>query len=653
MADAIAHRGPDGEGVWLDADAGIGLCHRRLAIIDLSPGGRQPMASASSRLTISFNGEIYNYRELRRELHALGVAFKSTSDTEVLLAAIEQWGLEQAISRCRGMFAFALWDAATHTLHLARDRFGEKPVYFGERNGVLLFGSELKALRAHPAWHGEINRDAVALLMRHHYIPAPHSIFRGVFKLRPGYVAGIKVQGSGFQITERCYWEPSAIPRAPASRVKDRHAGEAAVEQVDTALSEAVRRQMVADVPIGAFLSGGVDSSLIVAKMQETCARPVQTFSIGFGDAAYNEAHFAKRMAQHLETQHTEMILRPSDALSIVPELPRIYDEPFADRSQLPTYLVSRLASQTVKVCLSGDAGDELFGGYAQYPAAIALWNRLRLLPRLLRRGASEALRGSPRSLLCALASPLTLVGPHRGKQHLPDRLKETQLLLGAQTFPEFYQAFISFWARPEDLVPGAQVPRTIYDTGHEWPRTDEMGHMMHVDTCQYLPDDILVKVDRAAMAVGLETRIPLLDLEVAQAAWSIPMGVHFQDGRGKWVLRKLLERRVPRALFERPKRGFDFPVGQWLRGELREWADNLLDPSKLRTQGIFDEAIITRRWRQHREGQTDWSYHLWTVLMFEAWTDYWSRPVVGNAAPSSGFDSMTAPESANQFAQA
>jgi asparagine synthase (glutamine-hydrolysing) len=631
MAAAIAHRGPDGEGVWLDSDAGIGLCHRRLAIIDLSLRGRQPMASASGRLTISFNGEIYNYRELSRELQTLGVKFSSTSDTEVLLAAIEQWGLERALGRCRGMFAFALWDAGARMLYLARDRFGEKPLYFGERNGLLLFGSELKALRAHPAWHGEINRDAVAILMRHHYIPAPHSIFRGVFKLRPGHFARVKVRDSQIQIEERCYWEPSAIPRA-VTRATDAHAGEAAIERVDTALTEAVRSQMVADVSVGAFLSGGIDSSLIVSRMQEFSVRPVQTFSIGFGDAAYNEAPFAKRMAQHLGTQHTEMIVAPSDALTIIPELPRIYDEPFADRSQIPTCVVSRLASQSVKVSLSGDAGDELFGGYAQYPAAVALWNRLRLLPRFVRRSASGALRSSSRSLLSFLTGPLTLFGPHRGKEHLADRLKETEALLGAQTFPQFYQAFVSFWAKAGDLVYGGQVPETIHDAGHEWPRTDELGHMMFVDTRQYLPDDILVKVDRAAMAVGLETRIPFLDLEVAQAAWSIPSSVHFQDGHGKWVLRKLLERRVPRAMFERPKCGFDVPLGQWLRGELRDWADNLLDPARLRTQGILVEPTISRCWRQHRDGSTDWSYQLWTVLMFEAWIDCWSQPAVKHA---------------------
>ncbi len=627
MAHAIAHRGPDAEGIWHDAAAGAALGHRRLSIIDLSPLGSQPMHSASGRFVIVFNGEIYNYRDLRRDLQILGSTFRGASDTEVLLAGIEQWGLEETIRLCRGMFAFALWDTRDRVLYLARDRFGEKPLYYGESGGVFLFGSELKALRAHSACHADINRDALTLLLRHYYIPAPHTIYRGIFKLAPGCIARIRVTGKAFELREQRYWMPQALA-AKGEHSSEHMSDAAAVDLIEEVLADAVRLQMVADVPVGAFLSGGIDSSLIVALMQKASSRPVRTFSIGQWDADFDEAPFARRVAQHLGTQHTELTVTPGDALAVIPKLPDIYDEPFADSSQIPTYLVSRLARQDVTVSLSGDGGDELFGGYPQYPFNLEYWSRVQRVPALVRATFHQVLSRMPLQWIELMTHPARWVA--RGQRNLADRIKERSAVVFAGSFAEHYRAQISFWQWPGEVVMGAREPDTVVSRRHEWPTdTHELAQMMYVDTCQYLPDDILVKVDRAAMATSLETRVPLLDPRVAAAVWSIPLETHNRGGTPKWVLQEVLARHVPRELFDRPKRGFCIPIGRWLRGELRDWAGDLLDGARLRRQGILEPRVVQRRWQQHRDGIADWSVQLWTVLMFQAWYERWQGAAV------------------------
>jgi asparagine synthase (glutamine-hydrolysing) len=620
MAAALRHRGPDDGGFWADAPSGVGLCHRRLAIIDLSPLGAQPMRSPSGRFVITFNGEIYNYRELRRELTARGVRFRSESDTEVLLAAVEEWGLVRALKRSRGMFAFGLWDAAERVLWLARDRFGEKPLYYGQAGDVFLFGSELKALRAHSLWRGEIDRDALALLLRYVCIPAPHSIFRGIRKLLPGCALAVRADGRGFRLEEVRYFEPMARAAGGAAA---RHEEEF-VDEVGAALADAVRLQMVADVPVGAFLSGGIDSSLVVAEMQRASSQPVRTFSIGFAEQQFDEAPYAREVAARLGTRHTELRVTPGDALEIIPRLPAIYDEPFADASQIPTALVSSLARRDVTVSLSGDGGDELFGGYQRYMEVADRWRRLRTPSGIWMRALARTVTRMPAGALAPLVPPLRVAT--RGRSRSAQRIKERAYSWTAGSLADLYDVMTSCWQGADHLVIGATTQRTNGNTVLREPLggvdIDPVAQMMRIDVGRYLPDDILVKVDRAAMAVSLETRVPLLDVEVAQAAWRIPTAVHMSDGRGKWVLRRLLERHLPRELFERPKSGFAMPVARWLRGELKEWAGAQLDPARLRREGYLFAPEIERRWRQHASGQADWSGHLWTVLMFQAWLE-------------------------------
>lgn len=622
MAHALAHRGPDGEGLWYDRAAGIALAHRRLAIIDLSESGAQPMHSASGRMALTFNGEIYNYLALRKDLERSGHRFRSATDTEVLLEACERWGIEATLGKIRGMFAFALWDRRERTLYLARDRFGEKPLHFAQFGPTLLFASELKALRAHAAFRSQLNRDALALLLRHHYIPAPHTIYRGVRKLMPGSVARIRIENGGFRIDEHAYWcaRSLACGTEPAATSADG----SILEQLHTALGEAVRLQMCADVPVGAFLSGGIDSSLIVALMQSAAHQPVRTFSIGFAEQEYDEAPFARRIAQYLGTRHTELLLSPRDALAVIPKLPGIYDEPFADSSQIPTFLVSELARQSVTVSLSGDGGDELFSGYEHYNATLDYWRRVQRLPSALRATLRRLLQDLPLPWIEVLATP-ALIGPWRSQWHLPDRIKERSPQLFAANFSQLYRTLASFWHSPDEVVVGAHEPPTLLSRTKQPPGQGAIEHMMLMDTRQYLPDDILVKVDRAAMSVSLETRVPFLDAGVAEVAWNAPLAVHRRDGRGKWLLRRLLGRYLPVDLFERPKRGFAIPLDQWLRTELREWAQHLLAPTRLRREGIFEPAVIERRWRQHQSGLADWSIQLWTVLMAQAWLERWN----------------------------
>lgn len=615
MAAALRHRGPDDEGYWLDDSAAVALCHRRLSIIDLSPLGAQPMRSASGRFTLTFNGEIYNFRELRAELAGRGARFRGGSDTEVLLAAVEQWGLSGALERSRGMFALGLWDAAERELWLARDRFGEKPLYYGRFGSAFLFGSELKALRAHSLWRGEVDRDALSLLLHHLFIPAPRSVFRDVRKVMPGSALKVRPRGADFHVEEVRYWEPAAIAASESPPAAEQRQ---LIERVAAAIADAVRLQMVADVPVGGFLSGGIDSSLIVAEMQRASSQPVRTFSIGFEDREFDEAPHARKIAERLGTRHTELRVTARDALDVIPRLPAMYDEPFADASQIPTSLVCALARRDVTVALSGDAGDELFGGYLRYREAADRWRRLQRPSGAWKRGAARALARLPAGFLAPVSPAFRIASG--GRVRSAQRLKERARTWTAGTFPELYDTMTSFWQRDAGVVIGASDAYVRAES--DFTGADPLAHMMYTDTRRYLTDDILAKVDRAAMAVSLETRVPLLDVAVAQAAWAIPTSMHTRDGRGKWVLRQLLERHIPRSLFDRPKRGFAIPIGAWLRAELRDWAEALLDPARLRREGYLSAPAIEARWRQHLRGQSDWSSHLWAVLMFQSWLE-------------------------------
>jgi len=624
MAEAIRHRGPDDHGTWCDAMAGIGLAHRRLSIVDLSPTGHQPMLASRGRHVIVFNGEIYNYRELRAELAGQGAQFRGTSDTEVLLAGIEAWGFEATLRRCIGMFALAVWDMDRRELLLARDRFGEKPLYVGRFGECLLFGSELSALRASAQWRGQIDRGSLVCLMRNDYIPAPYSIFQEVTKLMPGGLLRARLERGQLRVEESSYF--SLMKTASACALDPFRGSDAqALATLEQLLGAAIARQRVADVPLGAFLSGGIDSSLVVALMQQQSHRPVRTFSIGFSEKEYDESPHAREMARRLGTEHTEYEVTPKDALEVIPLLPSIYDEPFADSSQIPTFLVSRLARREVTVSLSGDAGDELFGGYGRYPDLVQRWQRTSSPAARLKRLAGGLINALPADLFAVVTGPSRLLPRWRAPRATADALRELSIRWAADGPGPLYASMRSLAQRPAELVRDGREHPTVFDrSGEYFDRSDLLRSMMVFDADSYLHDDILVKVDRAAMAVSLETRVPFLDIDVARFAWSVPTALHFRDGRGKWLLRQLLARFVPAEVFERPKQGFAVPVARWLRGELRDWAEALIDPARLRAQGLFDAQTVQRRWLQHQCGAKDWSPNLWGILMFQAWADRW-----------------------------
>lgn len=621
MAEALRHRGPDDGNVWMDAPAGVVLAHRRLAIIDLSHDGAQPMSSFDGRYVISYNGEIYNFPAMRRELESRGVTFRGHSDTEVLLAAISVFGLETTLRRVSGMFAFALWDRQSRRLHLARDRFGEKPLYYGWQGSTFLFGSELKAFHEHPHWCGEIDRDALTLYMRHLCVPAPYSIYEGIRKLPPGTMLEIDPRASGDLPPPRVYWSiRGAVERGMADpfRGDEREAA----DELERLLREAVQVQMVSDVPLGAFLSGGIDSSTIVALMQAQSTRRVRTFTIGFAEAGFNEAGFAREIAAHLGTDHIEMFVSAADAAAAIPLLPTIYDEPFADSSQIPTYLLSKLTRQHVTVSLSGDGGDEVFGGYVRYTSGPAVWNGVRLLPRFARRWAGRAIRRArPNRIDASLARLL------RRHSRPGEKLAKFGSVLEAGSPDAVYQALVSAWMEPEQLVLRGREPETQLSRQDEWPKLEDfVARMMYADALTYLPDDILTKVDRAAMAVSLETRVPFLDHGVFELATRLPLAMKVSGREGKRVLRAVLERHVPRQLVDRPKMGFGLPVDQWLRGHLRDWAEDLLDERRLTREGLLNVALVRGRWREHRQGSRNGHFELWSVLMLQAWLDTWQR---------------------------
>jgi asparagine synthase (glutamine-hydrolysing) len=631
MTDALAHRGPDDQGTWADDEAGIALGHRRLSIVDLSPAGHEPMHSASGRFVLTFNGEIYNFEDLRNEIEARGAApeggWRGHSDTEVFLEAIALWGIEAALAKSVGMFAFALWDRRERVLTLARDRFGEKPLYYGWAGNDLVFGSELKALRAHPSFEAEIDRNAVRLFASRAYVPAPLSIYRRVFKLPSGCLIEITPEAAkrpldvppaegtndgGLNLKR--YWSYSdVVTRGLGNPIPDERD---ALEQLDQALASSVRGQSFADVPVGAFLSGGIDSSTVVALYQKHSTIPVRTFSIGFAEAGFNEAEHAKAVAAHLGTVHEEHYVSAAEAREIIPVLPAMYDEPFADSSQIPTHLVSRFARQQVTVALTGDGGDELFGGYNRHVLGPSMWRRLSKVPRPLRKAARLALGDVSPSSWNRAASIL------RGERQ-PGFGSKIQrglsIAASASSLDDVYRSFLDEWAGGPSPVLGTSGYDVPLDLGPAGDAPDAV-RMMSRDAVSYLPDDILCKVDRASMAVSLETRVPFLDHRVAELAARIPISMKIRGRCGKYILRKLLGSYLPKEMIDRPKSGFAIPVGEWIKGPLRDWAEDLLDPRSIGSEGWFDPEIVSHRWRDHLAGRRDSTVALWSILQFQAW---------------------------------
>jgi len=619
MGEAIEHRGPDDSGQWFDLTHRLGLSHRRLSIVDLSPAGHQPMHSASSRFVIAFNGEVYNHLKLRTLLEVeRPLNWRGHSDTETLLACFEQWGIQRTLQQCIGMFALAVWDSLEQSLTLTRDRLGEKPLYFGWQQGVLVFGSELKALRKHSAFCAPIQRNALALYLRHNYIPAPYTIYQGIEKLQPGTLITFDQQNPKGR-TET-YWSASEV--AIKGRQKPfMGSAEQAVTALDDLLSDAIGQQMVADVSLGAFLSGGVDSSTVVALMQSQSKRPVKTFSIGFNEAQFNEAEHAKAVAKHLGTDHTELYVTPEDCLAVIPKLGAMYDEPFADSSQIPTFLVSQLAKSQVTVSLSGDAGDELFAGYNRYHIANKVWSKVEKLPTMVRRGLAASLTSVSPSTWNSLYSPVARLAPAKAIRNIGDKLHKGASVLHCQSIEDVYINLVSHWHQPERMVLNSVEPMTrLTDPNMRQLLKNPIEQMMLLDQISYLPDDILVKVDRAGMAVSLEGRVPFLDHRVVEFAWQLPLEYKLRDGQTKWCLRQVLYKHVPKSLIERPKMGFGVPIDSWLRGPLREWASDLLDPVVLKQQGFFDDIAVQQMWAEHLSGRLNWQYHLWDILMFQAW---------------------------------
>ena len=623
MRDTLGHRGPDDAGTWLDAQAGIALAHRRLSILDLSPAGHQPMQSTSGRYVIVFNGEIYNHLDIRRRLEKVRLApidWRGHSDTETLLVAIEQWGLESTLSQSEGMFALVLWDRQLRILALARDRMGEKPLFYGWQGDALLFGSELKALRAHPNFCSKVERNALPSYLRHGYIPAPWSIWKGIRKLTPGCIVHIRGDDLGKLPDPEPYWSLADI--VVAGKTEPFIGSDSdAIDELEKQLKHAVAGQMVADVPLGAFLSGGIDSSTVVALMQAQSKRPVKTFTIGFGESAYNEAEHAKAVARHLGTEHIELYVDVKQATALIPDLVSIYDEPFGDSSAIPTYLVSQLAREHVSVSLSGDGGDELFGGYGRYfnSKGARIWHGIRSLPvpirgiviSLVRTGVFHTVDAAINAINVAILRP---VG-----RSLSSRAELLAVLANCKTEEDFYKIMTSQWHTPHEALRGE-----FSDLSSPLPNMsmliNPVERMMVTDCLTYLPDDILTKVDRAAMSVSLETRVPMLNHRVIEFAWRLPYEMKVRNGQGKWLLRQVLYRHVPQSIVDRPKMGFGVPIDEWLRGPLRGWAEQLLDESTLSRQGFFEPKIIRERWKQHLEGGQNWRDSLWFVLMFQAW---------------------------------
>lgn len=622
MSQRLVHRGPDADGQWADPASGVAIGHQRLSVLDLSPLGSQPMVSASGRFVIAYNGEVYNYLSLRERLAAMGATFRGGSDTEVLLAACEHWGFVEMLPQLVGMFAIALWDVQARVLHLARDRMGEKPLYYGwPGNGDFVAASELKALRAHPAYRMDVDRDSLAQYFRFGCFPGGRTIWKGMHKLRPGCRLEVRADAPEARPEPIVWWSVTEVARVSlaAPRLAD---PVAAADELDRLLRQAIGGQLMADVPLGAFLSGGIDSSMVVAVMQALSPRPVKTFTIGFRERGYDEAGYALAVARHLGTEHTELYVTPEEARAVIPRLPAIYDEPFSDSSQIPTFLVSQLARRHVTVALSGDGGDELFGGYHRYFLMRSLWRRMSMFPATGRRGAAGALTMISPGVWDHLLSPFRWVLPgHLRHERLGDKMHKLARVLRAARPEDIYRLLVSTWDVPPVL--GGNEPPSVLDGQELLPAGGLVERMMLLDQIGYLPDDILVKVDRAAMAVSLETRVPLLDHRLVEFAWRLAPELKVHEGIGKHLLRQVLDRYVPRRLIERPKMGFGIPLGEWLRGPLRDWAEALLAEERLRREGFLDAAPIRQAWAEHLSGRRNRQYHLWAVLMFQAWWEH------------------------------
>ena len=627
MNSAISHRGPDDSGTWHDQNMGIVFGHQRLAVIDLSVSGHQPMKSSSGRYMLIYNGEIYNHLDIRKKIEKKFALKKwqGSSDTETLLEAIEVFGFEQTLKEIVGMFAFVIWDKKLRNLILARDRMGEKPLYFGWQgqgdNAVFLFGSELKALKAHPGFKGEVNRDALALLLRHNCIPAPYSIYKDIKKLLPGHFLKLNEADlrSALLPNSKQFWSLTDIAESGVKNPILKNS-QSTISELDKLLRQSIKQQMVSDVPLGAFLSGGVDSSTVVALMQAQSSQPIKTFTVGFNEDGYNEAEQAKAVAKHLGTDHTEIYISAKEAMSVIPKLPSLYDEPFSDSSQIPTFLVSQLAKKNVSVSLSGDAGDELFCGYNRHQISNNIWKKISLLPAPLRK---------------LIGTSLTSLSPQKWNKlskwipgsdsfnSFGDKIHKGANVLDASSLNDLYLKLVSHWENPSDIVLNSKEPATIItDHKFEFQATESQQKMMLLDGLTYLPDDILVKVDRAAMGVSLETRIPYLDHRVVEFAWKIPQSLKVREGKSKWILREVLNQYVPKKLFERPKMGFGIPIGTWLRGPLRDWAESLLNEKRLQDEGFFNPDPIRKKWKEHLSEKKNWQYQLWDILMFQAWLD-------------------------------
>jgi len=630
MTDTVRHRGPDDSGILVDAEAGVAFGHRRLSIIDLSSGGHQPMSSQSGRYVISYNGEVYNYKDLRCELQNSGYVFRGGSDTEIMLAAIDQWGFKNALARFNCMFAFSLLDRRNRTLFLVRDRLGIKPLYYGLVGNDFVFASELKAIKSHPGFNNEIDRDSVALMMSYSYIPAPRSIYKNINKLLPGRMIEINIDElrknndchNLSKIRPHTYWSVSDTARNGILEPLN-ESEEQTLERFDFLLRDSVKLRMISDVPLGVFLSGGIDSTIITALMQAQSSAKVKTFSIGFSEEQYNEAVYASEIANYLGTEHTELYASPNDAIALIPEMPKLYDEPFADDSQIPTFLVSKLARKHVTVCLSGDGGDEIFGGYNRY----VRWNHIPVImkkyPAFTRRALQIVVETIPPHLWNRFFAGVGTFIPEKYHYRQPgEKFHKFVKIINSSSRDEMHMLLASSWLGTDKVVINNSSDEVSIVTDH-FPDVGNFGQeMMFVDTIGYLPDDILTKVDRASMGVSLEVRVPLLDHRIVELAFKLPMKMKINKRCGKWLLRKILNKYVPAELMERPKKGFAIPLEKWLRGELRDWAESLLDETRLRREGFLNPVPIRKKWDEHLSGKNNWRYHLWNVLMFQAWLE-------------------------------
>ena len=622
MSNQIAHRGPNDSGFWFDIDDKIGLAHRRLSILDISKAGAQPMHSNSNRYSIVYNGEIYNHLEIRKEIYSNYKfnGWHGTSDTETLLKGFDLWGIEKMLQKCTGMFAMAVWDKKYKCLNLVRDRIGEKPLYYGWQGKSFIFGSELKSFFSHPDFKKEINKDAIYSLLRYYNVAGINTIFKNIYKIRPGTILSVRQDKKHI---EKEYWSASDMILNNNLEPKPKP-DEVVIEEFRALFRTSVKNQMMSDVPLGAFLSGGIDSSLIVALMQEQTINPVKTFTIGFDEKGYNEAEFAKKVAKYLGTEHTELYVSPKDALSVIPELPKIYDEPFSDASQIPTYLVSKLASKDVRVSLSGDGGDELFCGYNRYLMADKVYKKMSFVPQSIRNAIYHSLKNIKPSQWDRFAARVGFLLPNFAKlNNLGDKFYKGIDLISSESMVDLYLRLVTHWNDPSKaLLEGKDRLLIDYPENIKLSNFDEVNGMMLMDLVTFLPDDLLVKMDRAAMAVSLETRAPFLDHKIVEYAFNLDQKFKVRNGNTKWILKEILNKYIPKAYFDRPKMGFAVPIGKWLRGPLKDWADNLLAPNKLKDEGYFNHNEIKLKWEQHLSGTHNWDYHLWDVLMFQAWLD-------------------------------